>query len=53
MFAILIKYLTFATSSKGEGWKWGTSFKPNTKALVENEGEGLAKVIFILWFDLK
>lgn len=24
-----------------------TSFKANTKALAENEGEGLAKVIFV------
>ena len=25
-----------------------TSFKANTKALAENEGEGLAKVIYII-----
>jgi dihydrolipoamide dehydrogenase len=25
-----------------------TSFKANTKALAENEGEGIAKVIFLL-----
>jgi len=27
-----------------------TSFKANTKALAENEGEGLAKVIFLFLF---
>lgn len=27
-----------------------TSFKANTKALAENEGEGLAKVIFLLFY---
>lgn len=34
-----------------EGFEIGiakTSFKANTKALAENEGEGLAKVIFSL-----
>lgn len=30
-----------------------TSFKANTKALAENEGEGLAKVILFIIFHVK
>lgn len=30
-----------------------TSFKANTKALAENEGEGLAKVISIIIYQFK
>lgn len=29
-----------------------TSFKANTKALAENEGEGLAKVMFLHLFNI-